>query len=203
MKIAVLGGSFNPIHNGHIELANAVSEHLQCHKLLLIPTKTPPHKSADEYVADEHRMNMCYLAAEKIRNCEVSDIEISQDRVSYTYLTLNTLKEQYKDAEIYLICGSDMFLTLQSWKNPDIIFKQSVICAVPRAGEDMSVMTQQKSVLEQLGAKVTVLPVDIKPYSSTQIRERLAENLSVDDMLLPEIQQYIKQNRLYGDVKNV
>ena len=139
MKIAMFGGSFDPIHNGHVSLAHAFVDTLCLEKVLIIPTHYPPHKQKKTTVTPQQRLDMCRLAFEGEELFEVSDIEIKREGKSYTYMTLEELSIIYPDDELYLITGADMFMTIDQWKEPEIIFRHAVICGVPRDDDDISV----------------------------------------------------------------
>ncbi len=197
MKIAIFGGSFNPIHNGHIEMVKLIKEQLNPNKILIIPALIPPHKSSCEYASANHRMKMCALAFEEQEYVEISDIEINANQISYTYKTLLKLKEEYKDAEFFLICGTDMFLTLKEWKNPGIIFENATICAFTRDNAEDSIMKSQKSALEKMGARVVLCKGDIPAISSTMIRERVKAGEKIDSFVPSAVLEYIYNNEIY------
>ena len=111
-RIAMFGGTFNPIHNAHINLALAFIKKLKLDKLLLIPTGVPPHKTDLDIIYGEHRLNMCRLAVQDYKKIEVSDIEVKRGGKSYTADTLRQLKEIYPDSEFFVIMGADMYMTL-------------------------------------------------------------------------------------------
>ena len=152
MKIAMFGGSFNPIHNGHIMLANAFQKELSLDKVLIIPTYIPPHKQRDYSVSPQQKLEMCRLAVKDMPFAEVSDIEIKRQGASYTYMTLQELRKIYPHDELYLITGADMFMTIHQWKNPEIIFALATICGVPRNDDDISDLEKQAEFLHTLGA---------------------------------------------------
>lgn len=197
MRVGVFGGAFNPIHIGHIELGNAFVEKLNLDKLLLVPGNRSPHKSSVQLVSNEHRLKMCQISAQFIENCVVSDLEIKRGGVSYTVDTLSELKEQYENDDFFFICGSDMFFSLLSWKNPDKLFSLCTICAIKRAGDDFEKMDKFKDVLEEKNAKVILLDLEVSPFASSKIREKIKNDESVEGEVLPEVLQYIIENRLY------
>lgn len=197
MKIAVMGGAFNPIHNGHIELANSFSEQLQFDKLLLVPTKISPHKSSDKLISSEHRLIMCERAAAEIRNGVVSDIEIKRQGVSFTYQTLEQLSDIYPKAELFFICGSDMFTSLHRWRNPERIISLSTICTVRRSNEPLSKIDDAKKRLSSMGAKIIIADFVIPAFSSTEIRNLISDKKDVSSMLSGDVYKYIKDNNLY------
>ena len=123
MKIGIYGGTFNPIHLGHMAAAKFAAEYLELDKLLLIPAGIPPHKAmAEDTALPEQRLAMTKLAAqspELAGVAEVSDIELRREGKSYTVDTLRALREQYPEDQLYLLMGTDMFLTLQYWREPE------------------------------------------------------------------------------------
>ena len=197
-KIGVFGGTFNPIHNGHVSLGVYCKDELSLDKLMLIPTYTPPHKSSNELAEEEHRVNMCKLATEQYGYFEVSDIEIERKGKSYTYETLKSLKEIYTEDELYLIVGADMFLTLDKWKNPQSIFKNATIVAVPRNDDDKNdLVYYYDSTIKKLGAKAIVLENPVVQVSSTYIRENIDNYQLIKSLIDSNVYEYIVKNKLY------
>ena len=197
MKIAIYGGAFNPVHLGHIQIVKSVQSKYDFNKILIIPSKISPHKSSDELVSAEHRLNMCKLAFKDVENCEVSDIEICCDGISYTYKTLEKLKQRYNDVQIYLICGSDMFLTLLNWKEYKKIFQMSKILAFARDNENIDKILDYKKLIEEKGACVELCKDEIVPYSSTQIRNAIKNNQNIEKFVCKEVFNYIKEHNFY------
>lgn len=198
-KTGILGGTFNPIHNGHIELALYCAQILALDRVLIIPDYTPPHKSDSNLADSHHRLRMCELAVENLDGFEVSDIEIKRGGRSYTFQTLTELKNIYPEDELFFIMGADMFLTLDKWKNPNVIFEKASIAAVPRNDSDSEEMKDYlKKVLVPLGAKATVLQNSVIQISSTFIRENIGNEALMSDFLNSNVYSYIKSNKLYG-----
>ena len=197
MKIAVYGGAFNPVHLGHIEIVKFLSEKTDFDKILIIPSKFSPHKSNEELVDDVHRMNMCKLSFESIDKCEVSDIEIKRDKISYTIDTLVELKTIYPFDDLYLVCGSDMFLSLLNWRKPDEILKRASVFAFIRDNESIDIMNEQKQVIENKGVKVEICEIKVPPYSSTQVRDAIKEGKTFENYISNEVYEYILENNLY------
>ena len=117
MRLGIYGGTFSPPHMGHVLAAEAFVREIALDRLLIMPTAIPPHKEAHDVPADEHRLALCRLAFEGIAGAEVSDLELRRGGRSYTYLTLREL--QREDQEIFFLCGTDMLLSLDSWRNAD------------------------------------------------------------------------------------
>ncbi|MDP4119680.1 MAG: nicotinate (nicotinamide) nucleotide adenylyltransferase [Bacillota bacterium] len=197
MKLAMLGGSFNPIHNAHVMLAERFEEKLQFDKVLVMPSKIPPHKSITELVSEEHRLNMCRLACENFEKAEVSEIELHRSGASYTVDTLIALNQMYGESEIYLIVGADMYLTLESWKNASKIFELATICTAPRDESDYEILLNYSKKLNIIGAKSIILKEHIADISSTDIRQILKDGGDIGSFVCPKVKEYIIKHKLY------
>ncbi len=198
MKTGIFGGTFNPIHNGHIELADYCRNELSLDKVIFIPTFTPPHKQSPDLADSIHRLNMCRLAVEDDLSFEVSDIEIKRGGKSYTFETLISLKEKYPNDELYFITGADMFLTLADWRNPKTIFNLATIVAIPRNEDNKSDLIEYYNrVLKPLNAKAQILSRPVAQISSTFIRENIADYNAIKNMINQNVYDYIENNNLY------
>ena len=140
MKIGIYGGTFNPPHLGHQAAADTAVKQLGLDKLILIPAAIPPHKELPESTpAGEHRLEMVRKMADALEMpgvAEVSDMEMNRQGKSYTADTLKEIRQQYPDAELWLLMGTDMFLTLQHWYHPEEIMQMAGICAFGRTEQD-------------------------------------------------------------------
>ena len=204
MKIGIYGGTFNPPHLGHLAAARAAVEQLGLDRLLLIPAALPPHKDLPQDTpAPQARLDMVELMGDAMlqpRVVSVSSMELDRPGRSYTSDTLTDLKRQYPDAELWLLMGTDMFLTLHQWHEPAAIASLAGICAFGRAKSDReAVFAAQKQRLEEdYGAEVKLITLpDLVEVSSTQLREQL-EAGEGGERLLPAVYGYILRNRLYG-----
>lgn len=193
----MFGGSFNPIHIGHIQLAKAFVKRLELDKVLVIPTFIPPHKQCDNSVSPADRLEMCRLAVKDLPFAEVSDIEIRRGGASYTYLTLEELSEKYRNDELFLITGADMFMSIHSWKHPEIIFSLATICGVPRNNDDIKDLERQAGYLKTLGAKTEILDMSLMAVSSTEVRNKIKSGEDFSMLVVPEVENYILKNKLY------
>lgn len=196
-KIALFGGTFDPIHNGHIQLALEFARRLRLSKVLLMPTFVPPHKLKPEMAGAADRLQMCRLAAAPYPELEVSDLEIGRGGASFTVDTLETLHGQYPDAQLYLITGADMFLTLGTWWRAEDIFSMAVLCAAPRDAATLPQMRAYAEELDQLGARCILEDIPLSPLSSTLVRERAAQGKSLAGMVPEPVANYIRAHRLY------
>lgn len=198
MKTGIFGGTFNPVHKGHIMLAEYCMESVGLDRIIMIPTAVPPHKISNDLASENDRLNMCKLACRGKENFFVSDIEIKRQGKSYTYETLTQLKEIYPDDHLYTIMGADMFLTLDMWKNPKIIFEKSSIITIPRDEENkLELENFYNKVLKAMGASSVILPNPVMSVSSTFIRENLDNFDLISDMLDKGVYDYIIKNNLY------
>lgn len=199
VKIGVFGGSFDPIHSGHVELAKAFLQNLSLDLLIVIPAFVSPFKQGKETEKAEHRLEMCRLAFSDMKTVQVSSMELEREGASYTFETLQTLALQYVGSELYFITGADSFMTLQDWKNPQEIFRRAVICVTPRNGQDASVLAKQADFLQGLGARTVILDTEIMTVSSTEIRRRLRCGESIHGYVPEKVEKYIIKNGLYQE----
>lgn len=206
MKIGFMGGTFSPPHKGHLNAAKVFYEEEDLDKLIIIPSAVSPFKVSDEKNAtDRQRFEMAYLCFSKLMdeygyNIEVSDMEQVREGISYTFLTVRELKELYPKDELIMYVGSDMFLSLEKWKNAEEIFSCCKIYTRCRENGEMQQMVQGKKKYEQLyGANIVISDHKEVIVSSTQVRNEVsAKNLSnYKNLLTDEVFRYIINNRLY------
>ena len=193
-----MGGTFNPPHMGHINAARAAKKELSLDRLIFIPAGTPPHKQMAEHSATtEQRLEMTRLAAKSI-GAEASDIEIRRTGKSFTVYTLRELHEKYPDDELWLIMGTDMFLSLETWFCFEEIFSLACIAAVPRENDDNAELLEYSEHLKnKYGAKTRVLEVAALTVSSTELRPG-GSGKQLREFLPPEVYEYIIRKNLYG-----
>lgn len=199
MKTGILGGSFNPPHNGHIYLAKKAAEILKLDRIFIIPAGIPPHKELAEGADSNERFEMARLAFDGIMEYNVLDIEMNGNKPSYTSETLLKLKERYKDDTFYLIMGCDMFITLEKWYKPEMIFANSVLTVAARDYGETEKIAEYKTRFESLyNAKTVVL--DIEPYidSSTEVREMAEAGLDFSSYVPEKVYKYIIEKGLYN-----
>lgn len=199
-QLGLFGGSFNPIHNGHLHLVKSVRDALKLDGVLLVPTGEAPHKSSAEYAPAADRLEMCRLAAKKYRWIRVSDYEMRKSGKSYTVETLRMLCETMPDAEWTLMIGSDMLLSFETWCCWQEILHRARLCAVSRETGDLPALREKAEALkaECPGAEIVVLSVQAVPLSSTQIRQNLQKNADCSCLLPENVVQYIRKKHLYS-----
>ncbi len=205
MNIGVYGGTFDPPHWGHITAARAAMEQLGLDKLVLIPDRVPPHKALPEGSASpKQRLEMAALAtAELGKRAEVSDRELRRDGPSYTSDTLAELRREYPEDTLWLLMGSDMFLSLQTWHAPEEIMALARIAPFSREAEDESAaFAAQKARLErEYGAQICIVQnPEVWELSSTEVRAALAAGQG-SNLLPPAVYGYVLREHLYGTHK--
>ncbi|ARP50404.1 MULTISPECIES: nicotinate (nicotinamide) nucleotide adenylyltransferase [Caproicibacterium] len=197
-KLLVYGGTFNPIHNGHLHLASAFEKITEAERVLLIPTRVPPHKEAPNLISGEQRFDMCQLAVQR-RGWQVSDMELRRLAPSYTSDTLTELAQENPNTKLYFLTGEDMFLTLFSWHDPQCILRLATVCAAPRSLTGMDKMLDFADKIREAGGHALVRNVRYLPVSSTQVRARVRAGKDVHALVPSAVESYIAQNSLYRE----
>lgn len=192
-RIAVMGGTFNPIHYAHLISAEQVRAGLGYDKILFIPSARPPHKVADaDIIEPEHRYQMVLLAIAENPHFEVSRIELERAGPSYTIETLKALKELYGETtELAWIIGADSLIEYRIWKDFDKVLERCVMIATTRPNYDLN------RVPLEIRKRVTTFPITGVDISATVIRERVRKGLSIQYLVPEGVQVYIDQHQLY------
>ncbi|MBQ9461474.1 MAG: nicotinate (nicotinamide) nucleotide adenylyltransferase [Clostridia bacterium] len=197
MRTAIFGGSFDPVHQGHVDLSQVFVKKLELDRVIIIPAFVSPFKMSKGSAPGEYRLEMCRLAFEDFPNTEVSDIELRREGASYTCDTLTYISQIYPEDKLFLVTGADAFLTIQSWRSPEVIFSKAAICTIPRNDDDIAKLTSHAEYLRTLGAETELLNVSVARVSSTEIRERVRKGLSINGMVPERVEQYILRKGLY------
>ena len=207
-RIGIYGGTFNPPHIGHIQAAKQAVSLLGLSKLLLVPAYAPPHKSAlpSNSPTPRQRLEMLRIAVADSPKIEVSALELIREGISYSVETVAQVRRDYPEAELVLFVGTDMFLSFDTWKNPDEILKNASLGVFYRGEKgERSDIQEKKAELEARGARVYLVQNDVIPISSTQMRRLLAFRCAGE--FLPEgVLDYVREHRLYdtrADWKNL
>jgi len=215
-KIALFGGTFDPLHYGHLRLAEEVREALLFNKVVFIPAAIPPHKGDAETLAAEERLNMTRLAIKGNPGFEVSDIEITRGGASYTVETLRQFRTNGlcggKDISLSLIIGADSFNDITTWCEFEEILTMASLVVVERPHTPVKKITEvlpdrlarkfrydkdSEAYIQDSGISITYLSTTLMDISSSEIRQRVAEGLSIRYLLPPEVAGYIIENKLY------
>ena len=202
-RIGIFGGTFNPPHIGHVQAARQAYEALELGKLLLIPDSIAPHKKFPEgSPSPAQRYEMMRLAVREFPELEISDLELTRPGISYTYQTVEALRETYPDDELVLIMGSDMFLSFETWKQYEKLLSQVTLGVLSRGDRgEREAIEAQRVKLEAMGAKIQVVPNRVTEISSTQLRRLLS--FGCTDAFLPAgVADYILDQGLYNTRAN-
>lgn len=201
-RIGVFGGTFDPVHLGHLVLAQDAFERLELDRLLWVPCRTPPHKDGGALASPEDRAAMLELAVEGDPRFEVSRVELERAGPSYTIDTILALRERHPGARFVLLLGADTLLELHSWRQIGDLLDLCETAALPRPGSDLSDRTAADLGFAdpELAERVWAHRVDghLVDLSSTEIRMRLAEGLSIRYLVPDPVAMYIAEHRLYG-----
>ncbi len=190
MKIGLLFGSFNPIHTGHLIIANYMANHTTLDKVWLVVSPQNPLKKYNDLANTYDRLEMAKLATDNSKNISVSDVELKLPQPSYTIDTLAHLKEKYPEHDFALIMGSDNLVSLPKWKNYKLILRDYKIFVYPRPGYENTDLATHPSV--------TITMTPLMELSATFIRKSLAEKKNIQYFVPDSVLEFIESKNLYG-----
>ncbi|MCQ2362058.1 MAG: nicotinate-nucleotide adenylyltransferase [Acidaminococcaceae bacterium] len=194
--LGILGGSFDPIHRGHIMLAQNVYEKLDLERVIFVPAYVAPHKIGQSYASPEDRYCMTELAVDGISHFSVSDVEFKKKGISYTFETLRIMKQQFPNQDLYFIIGADGVPQLDSWHHIDEIFELAKFAVVYRPGYEEEIALAKQRFGEN-SKKIIMIETPEDPVSSTLVRENIVKKLPLTGLVAPAVEQYIQEWRLY------
>lgn len=204
MKIGIMGGTFDPIHNGHLMLGRYARDLFELDEIWFMPNGTPPHKANDsiEY-RTKYRVEMVKRAISNENDFVLQLYEAENKEVNYSYLTMEYFKETYPKHEFYFIIGADSLFNIEKWKCPERLLKTCVILAAYRDGKNKKEMDEQISYLnEKYGADIRLLSTPNVDISSSEIRKKLKLHEDVTDMMPAGVCEYILENQLYEEAED-
>ncbi len=197
-KIAIMGGTFDPIHYGHLVTAEAVMHEYQIDRVLFIPSGQPPHKTDSQVTSAEHRYLMTLLATETNPSFFSSRIEIDREGYTYTIDTIHELQKMYPETELYFITGADAFSNILTWKNPEVLLSSCHFVAATRPGYSRKKAAPQiEAVMERHADTLHYLEVPALSISSSEIRERVKDGRPIKYLLPETVENYIYKHGLY------
>lgn len=204
-RIALFGGSFNPVHNGHVNLVKETAEKNGIDRVYVIPTFISPFKKdSGGFVADgKDRLEMCRLAFATLPYVKVSDWELSQSEVSYSVNTVEHFRKKFPDNELFFIMGSDMLLSFDKWHRWQDILRMCTVIAASRedGGSDIGQLREKAAQLSRFG-KVIVTEISAFELSSSEIREKIIKNCDLSCYMDKNVVEYIEENRVYERIKD-
>lgn len=196
-RTGFFGGTFNPVHNGHIHLADEAYRALGLDRLIFVPANVPPHKETHDLCSGADRLEMCRLACGGHSGFEVSDYELRQGGKSYTVYTAEHFKEEYPDDELFMMVGSDMFMCFDKWYRFEDILSMVTLAVVSREYDDTEALRSKAAELSAYG-KTVIVNAEPYPVSSTEIRGRISSGQNYSCYLPEKVVQYIRLNKLYS-----
>lgn len=197
-RIGILGGTFDPVHIGHLALARAAITEANLEKLLVMPAYIQPFKQGKRVTDDEHRLEMARLAFTDISRAEISTFEIDRMRLSYTYDTLTAMQKEYTDKEIFFITGTDSFKEIDTWyKGIDLLKNFSFIVSVRPGCDEAELDRKIKEYRTKYNTKVVKLASQMPNISSTEIREKYRNGEQAASLVPQNVARYIAENELY------
>lgn len=199
-KVGILGGTFNPIHIGHLILAEQAYDEYKLDEILFIPTGISHFKDPNVVLDKKKRISMTGGAIDDNPHFALSTIETDRPGNSYTYETLEELKRVNPDTEYYLIVGADSLFQMEQWKNPDIIMKDATILVSVRKGQSLKELEDKADeLIKKYNSSIKILTCPYIDISSTEIRARIKEGKSVKYMVTDDTLRYIDKFNLYRD----
>ena len=202
MKIGIYGGTFNPIHNTHVEIAQAAREQFDLDIVYFLVSGNPPHKDTAESISDMSRIAMVELAIKEYPYFKLDNREILRAGKSYSYLTLTEYHKEYSDDELFFIMGSDSLLNFKNWVNPDIISDYSTILVAPRIGDDIKVL--ERGIFECkniFDGDFFLIDYKANSLSSSAFRKAISKGEKIDEGLNKQVLSYIYQHNLYSQYR--
>ncbi|MFV0517584.1 MAG: nicotinate-nucleotide adenylyltransferase [Aminipila sp.] len=199
-RIGIYGGSFDPIHLGHMHLAIQAKEQLDLNKVLFVPAKYQPFKLDKEVSSEKHRIDMLCAALEGIENMEISFIELSNNEISYTINTLMRIKESYneEECEIFFILGTDAFITIELWHKSEDLLKNFSFAIGHRPGyKEDELKTCIDRIREVYNTNIVLLNNKRLLISSTEIKQKVKAGISIENLVPKAVERYIYENELY------
>lgn len=197
-KIGIIGGTFDPIHNGHLRAAEFVFQQMNLDEMIFVPAYIAPHKIGIETALPEDRLEMVKLAVNGNKNFIVSDIELTRKGISYTYETLKEFRRKKgSDVELFFVIGMDSLLELDTWHNVEGILELATIIVATRPGFEKAVAEASKTYCKDGQERIKYLNAPGLGISSTEIRRKIQNQNSLEDLLPSSVIRYIKEKNLY------
>ena len=198
LRVGIFGGAFAPIHKGHVEAAKAFIEQMWLDVLFVVPTGKSPHKEMDTTASDKDRIEMCRRAFEGVEGVIISDVEIRRGDTSYSIETLRSFTDE--DRRLFMLCGTDMMLTLGEWHDADEIFKLCYPVYIRREDDrelDAKIIETNTRYFETFGKYVIKLDAPVIDISSSKLREMMRRGEDVSEYIPARVLEYIEEVGLY------
>ena len=201
MKIGILGGTFDPIHNGHLALGRYAKVKFSLDEIWVMPNGNPPHKESESIESKtRHRVEMVRLAIQEEPGFSLQLYEVERKEVNYSYLTMEHFAKEFPEDEFYFIIGADSLFDIEKWRCPERLLKTCVILAAYRDGKSRTEMDAKiKYLNEKYQADIRLLSMPEIDISSTEIREDMKDHVSIEKMVPKSVYEYIKKHDLFKE----
>lgn len=197
-KIGIMGGTFDPIHLAHLEMAKCALKQKELDCVWFMPSKIPPHKRKQKISDEQMRSTMICMAIENEPGFFFSDFELKREEITYTARTLELLQQKYPSEEFYFILGGDSLFQFENWYHPEEVAKRATILAVGRGGVSLERLQERATFLShKYNGRFEIVRMSQMDISSSEIRRKIVAGESVEDYLPDKVYQYIKENRCY------
>lgn len=196
----MFGGSFDPVHTGHLTIAQDAVEQLRLDRLIFVPAAVPPHKQGKTLVDGHHRFEMLRLATEGVPKFEVSGMELKRGGISYSFDTMMQVREEHPGARLFFIVGIDSLAEFHLWRNVESLLELCTVVPFARGGEKPEQIAEQSRLPEEWKKRLfeQVVRTHEVEVSSSEIRRRIAAGLSIRTLVPPKVELYIAEHGLYG-----
>lgn len=197
-RIGIMGGTFNPIHYGHLLIAENACEQFQLNQVIFMPAGSPPHKNNNQILNAGNRLDMIQLAITDNPHFSCSDYEILKEGICYTYLTLQEFKNRFPEYHVYFIMGADSLAYFETWRHPEEISRLCTILAAVRDGLNIEeLLPIQAHLNEKYGTQASFINTPNFSVSSQMIRQRVFNRQSIRYLVPDAVEKYIKQHKIY------
>jgi len=196
-RIGIFLGTFDPIHNAHIHIAQGAIKNVGLDSVIILPSFKSPHKGEGISISSKERMTMCELACYGENLIIASDVEIKNKLEGYSLKKIDLIADDYPNSELYYIIGSDAYLSIRQWDNLEDLIGKVVFCVIMRNYNDTQRVEEIKSELEVLGGKTHICNFKTLDISSTGIREKIRRGDSIKDLVDKRVENFILANNLY------
>lgn len=197
-RIGIMGGTFDPVHIGHLIMAQSALTELKLDRVIFMPSGNPPHKELSRITDAKIRSEMVKLAIDKNDKFVYSDFELKRDGIVYTADTLRMIRERDPDMELYFIVGADSLLDMEKWHEPEKVFDRCRVVVVDRNQSHEDLMKKIRYLTEKYQAQIDYIPSPLVDISSTEIRSRVSAGRSIRYLVTEAVEAYIYEKVLYS-----
>lgn len=197
LRLGILGGTFDPVHRGHLLLAAAASDEVGLDRVVFVPAGQPWRKADRHITSAEHRLAMLQLALEGDETFEIATLELEREGPSYAADTLEVLRRDHPEDELFFILGEDALADVPNWVHPERILELATLVVARRAGVEQGAVEEAGQRLAGLLDRVVWLKMPLLDVTATAVRERVRRGLPIGDLMPPAVEAYVREHELY------